>query len=150
MILTECIAIALFLTLFSSEIAGYMAGGLVVPGYIAYILDKPELLAGTIIASFLTLIFLKFFSNFIFLYGRRRLLVTVLLGFIFSEVSRFLSGSPIGETVILIRAFGFIIPGLLAYWMDRQGILSTLSLLSVVSVITRYIVLLINLGRPVF
>lgn len=150
MILAESIAIGLILTLFSSEIIGSMAGGLVVPGYIAYILDKPDLLIGTIVASFLTLIFLKIISNFSLLYGRRRLLVTVLLGFLFSELSRFIAGSPVGQIAIMIRAFGFIIPGLLAYWMDRQGIIPTLATLSVVCVIIRYIVILINGGAPVF
>ncbi|MEN3046357.1 MAG: poly-gamma-glutamate biosynthesis protein PgsC [Candidatus Hydrothermales bacterium] len=150
MILAQSIAIGLILTLFSSEIIGSMAGGLVVPGYIAYILDKPDLLIGTLIASFLTLIFLKIISNFSLLYGRRRLLVTVLLGFLFSELSRFIASSPVGEIAIMIRAFGFIIPGLLAYWMDRQGIIPTLSTLSVVCVIIRYVVILINGGAPVF
>lgn len=150
MILAESIAIGLVLTLFSSEIIGFMAGGLVVPGYIAYVLDKPDLLIGTLIASLLVLLILKFLSNFLLLYGRRRLLVTVLLGFLFSELTRIIANTPVGEVAIAIRAFGFIIPGLLAYWMDRQGIISTLGTLLVVSVLIRYIVLLINGGNPVF
>lgn len=150
MILAESIAIGLVLTLFSSEIIGSMAGGLVVPGYIAYIIDKPNLLAGTLIASFLVFLILKFLSNFLLLYGRRRLLVTVLLGFIFSELTRIIAKTPVGEIAIEIRAFGFIIPGLMAYWMDRQGIISTLGTLGIVSVLIRYIVLLINGGNPVF
>jgi len=150
MILAESIAIGLILTLFSSEIIGFMAGGLVVPGYIAFILDKPDLLIGTLIASFITLILIKIISNFSLLYGRRRLLVTVLLGFLFSELTRIIAKTPVGEIAIMIRAFGFIIPGLLAYWMDRQGIIPTLSTLSVICVLIRYIVIIINWGNPVF
>jgi poly-gamma-glutamate biosynthesis protein PgsC/CapC len=150
MILAESIAIGLILTLFSSEITGFMAGGLVVPGYIAFILDKPELLIGTLIASFITLILLKIISNFSLLYGRRRLLVTVLLGFLFSELTRIIAKTPVGEIAIMIRAFGFIIPGLLAYWMDRQGIIPTLSTLFLICVLIRYIVIIINWGSPVF
>ena len=149
MILAQCIAVGLVLTLFSSEILGFMAGGLVVPGYIAYILDDLPLLSGTLIAAFLTLLVLKFISNFTLLYGRRRLLVTVLLGFLFSELSRYFATSPAGEILLAIRAFGFIIPGLLAYWMDRQGIIPTLGALAVVSVLIRFIVILINQGNPV-
>jgi poly-gamma-glutamate biosynthesis protein PgsC/CapC len=150
MILAESIAIGLILTLFSSEITGFMAGGLVVPGYIAFILDKPELLIGTLSASFITLILLKIISNFSLLYGRRRLLVTVLLGFLFSELTRIIAKTPVGEIAIMIRAFGFIIPGLLAYWMDRQGIIPTLSTLFLICVLIRYIVIIINWGSPVF
>jgi poly-gamma-glutamate biosynthesis protein PgsC/CapC len=150
MILAESIAIGLILTLFSSEITGFMAGGLVVPGYIAFILDKPELLIGTLIASFITLILLKIISNFSLLYGRRRLLVTVLLGFLFSELTRIIAKTPVGEIAIMIRAFGFIIPGLLAYWMDRQGIIPTLSTLFLICVLIRYIVIIINWGSPIF
>jgi len=150
MILAESIAIGLILTLFSSEIIGFMAGGLVVPGYIAFILDKPDLLIGTLIASFITLILLKIISNFSLLYGRRRLLVTCLLGFLFSELTKMIAKTPIGEIAIMIRAFGFIIPGLLAYWMDRQGIIPTLSTLFLICVLIRYIVIIINWGNPVF
>ncbi len=150
MILAESIAIGLILTLFSSEIMGFMAGGLVVPGYIAFILDKPDLLIGTLIASFITLILLKIISNFSLLYGRRRLLVTCLLGFLFSELTKMIAKTPIGEIAIMIRAFGFIIPGLLAYWMDRQGIIPTLSTLFLICVLIRYIVIIINWGNPVF
>ena len=149
MIIAQCIAVGLVLTLFSSEILGFMAGGLVVPGYIAYILDKPLLLSGTMVAAFLTLLLLKFISNFTLLYGRRRLLVTVLLGFLFSELTRYFASSPIGGILLAIRAFGFIIPGLLAYWIDRQGIVPTLGTLAIVSVLIRFIVILINGGNPV-
>ncbi len=150
MILHECIAVGLVLTLYASEVTGFMAGGLVVPGYIAMILDKPRLLLGTLVVSLITLLILKFLSNFMLLYGRRRLLITVLIGFFFAELSKIIAQSPIGEMALMVRAFGFIIPGLLAYWMDKQGIFPTLSIMTLVGVLIRSIVLILNQGNIVF
>ncbi|MBI4224246.1 MAG: poly-gamma-glutamate biosynthesis protein PgsC, partial [Deltaproteobacteria bacterium] len=38
---------------------------------------------------------------------------------------------------------GFIIPGLIAIWLDRQGVVETLAALAIVSVMVRLILMLI-------
>lgn len=145
-ILAESIALGLILSLYLSETVGFIAGGLVVPGYIAIILDEPRLLLGTLVASFLTFFIIKIASKYALIYGRRRLLLCVIIGFFFSQLTQFISRTPATELLIAIRAFGFIIPGLMAYWMDKQGIVPTLSMLAVVSTFTRFILILIHRG----
>ena len=149
MILAESIAIGLLLSLYLSESLGYVAGGLVVPGYIAIILTNLNLLVGTLVVAMITFAILRFLSRFLLIYGRRRLFLAVVIGFFFAQLSQLLAQTPIGTTLLAIRAFGFIIPGLLAYWMDKQGILPTLSMLMVVTTIIRMILILIHGGAKI-
>lgn len=149
MILTQCVGLGLLLSLYLAEGLGYMAGGLVVPGYFAVISSKPLALAATLAASFLSMGCLRFFSRFALIYGRRRLLLSVLLGFIFSELSRQTLFLFPDETLLELQSFGFIIPGLLAYWMDKQGVLPALGMLSVVVTLVRLIIIVVHGGAPV-
>ncbi len=149
MILAESIALGLLLSLYLSEVLGYVAGGLVVPGYVALILTRPDLLAGTLLAAFLTLALLKGVSRYLLVYGRRRLFLAVVVGFFFSQASQILGQSPLGDVVLAVRAFGFIIPGLMAYWMDKQGVRATLSMLLVVTVLIRLLLILIHGGARI-
>jgi poly-gamma-glutamate biosynthesis protein PgsC/CapC len=130
-------------------VLGFVAGGLVVPGYFVVISSKPMMLLATITASLLSLLFLKVLSKISLIYGRRRLLIAVLLGFLFSELSRMLFYISPSELLLELQAFGFIIPGLLAYWMDKQGILPALGMLSVVVAIVRLLIIIIHGGMPV-
>jgi poly-gamma-glutamate biosynthesis protein PgsC/CapC len=143
------VALGLLVSLYLSEILGFVAGGLVVPGYFVVISSKPWMLLATILASFLSLFFLRLFSRFALIYGRRRLLIAVLLGFLFSEFSRMLFYFHPADILLELQAFGFIIPGLLAYWMDKQGILPALGMLSVVVTIVRLLIIIIHGGAPV-
>jgi hypothetical protein len=45
-----------------------------------------------------------------------------------------------------MQSFGFIIPGLLAYWMDKQGILPAVGMLSVVVTLVRLIIIAVYGG----
>jgi gamma-polyglutamate biosynthesis protein CapC len=148
-ILTECVALGLLLSLYLSEVLGFVAGGLVVPGYFVVISSKPMMLLATIGASLLSLLCLRLLSKFMLIYGRRRLLIAVLLGFLFSELSRMLFYISPSELLIELQAFGFIIPGLLAYWMDKQGVFPALGMLSVVVTIVRLLIIIIHGGMPV-
>ena len=149
MILTECVALGLLLSLYLSEVLGFVAGGLVVPGYFVVISSKPLMLLATIAASLLSLLCLRLLSKFTLIYGRRRLLIAVLLGFLFSELSRMLFYISPSEFLVELQAFGFIIPGLLAYWMDKQGVWPALGMLSVVVTIVRLLIIIIHGGTPI-
>jgi len=149
MILTEAVALGLVFSLYSSEILGFVAGGLVVPGYFVVISSKPTVFLATLAASFLAYFLLRLLSSQMLLYGRRRLLVAVLLGFLFSYLSKqlvFIYPSPL---LFKLQAFGFVIPGLLAYWMDKQGVLPTLGMLMVNVAVVRLILIILHGGEVV-
>lgn len=42
-----------------------------------------------------------------------------------------------------MQVIGYIIPGLMAIWYDRQGIIQTLSTLCIVSIVVRLLLILI-------
>ena len=60
-----------------SETLGVTAGGVIVPGYIALHLHQPEQVLMTFIAAIIVIGIVKFLSNFMFIYGKRRLVLTL-------------------------------------------------------------------------
>lgn len=148
-ILTEAVALGLLFSLYASESLGYVAGGLVVPGYFAVISTNPGMLVATLLASLLSLGVLRLLSRMMLLYGRRRLMLAVLLGFLFAELSRRVVVWAPEPWLLHLQAFGFIIPGLLAYWMDRQGVGPTLAMLAVNVTLIRLVLILIHGGEVV-
>ncbi len=134
--LTESIAIGLVFGFFFYERFGLSAGGFVVPGYIALQFNNPLLLGGTLIVSLLTWLLVKGASRYAILYGRRRFILMVLTGFAWQWGFRLLmvrTGSFVEDGDV----FGYIIPGLIANEMERQGIAPTLTALLVISVMVR-------------
>ena len=129
-----------------AETIGLAAGGLVVPGYFALFLDKPFMIIGTLITSFLAMFLLHLTAKFTILFGRRRLILAVLYGFLIGVLFQVVKGEvPQFDSLAPI---GYVIPGLLAYWMDKQGIVDTLAALSIASVVIRLSVILIAQGNP--
>lgn len=147
----ESIGLGLVVSLVFSEILGLAAGGLVVPGYIALYLDHPLRVLGTILASLITFGVVKLLSRFILLYGRRTLVFSVLAGFLFGYLTRHLLflnaslGLPLEAD--LLQSIGYIIPGLIAYWMLRQGILETLCTMLMAAFIVRLAMVVAHGGR---
>ncbi len=134
--LTESIAIGLVFGFFFYERFGLSAGGFVVPGYIALQFNNPLLLGCTLIVSLLTLLVVRIASRCTILYGRRRFILMVLTGFAWQWGFRLLlirRGAFMDDAGI----FGYIIPGLIANEMERQGFLPTMTALLVISVLVR-------------
>ena len=124
------IGIGMLLSLMLTETLGVTAGGVIVPGYIALYLDQPYKVIITLVVALIVLLIIKVLSNFIFIYGKRRLVLSLMLGFLFGYFSKIYLGD-------VDASIGNIIPGLLASWMDRQGVLKTISVLMIIAVATR-------------
>ena len=73
------IGLGIALSLILSETLGVTAGGVIVPGYIAMHLHNPDQIIMTFIASIIVIILIRIFAKFIFIYGKRRLVLTLLL-----------------------------------------------------------------------
>lgn len=141
------VGLGVVLSLLFQETLGVAAGGIVVPGYVALQLDQPLSLLATFIVSFIVWVLLRFISNFVFLFGRRRLVLSILLGFIFGYLSRQLVASHMLPLDPGLQAIGFVVPGLIANWMERQGIVKTISAVLICSITTRLLVMLATGGR---
>jgi len=137
----QSIGLGLVVSLVFSEILGLAAGGLVVPGYIALYLDQPLRIMGTVLASLVTYGFIRLVGRFVLLYGRRTMVFSVLAGYLFGYLTRYIlvfnESMQLGVDTSVIQSIGYIIPGLIAYWMMRQGIVETLCTMIMASFIVR-------------
>jgi gamma-polyglutamate biosynthesis protein CapC len=136
-LLQEAIGTGLVAGLIFGELFSVTPGGMVVPGYVALILIRPSRVFGTIAMGLLTFLSVRLLGRVTLLYGRRRFAVTILLGFFFSLALEEVLRSDITGSHAEFRAVGFIIPGLLAEWMDKQGPSVTIAGLVCVAVATR-------------
>tara|TARA_Y100000814_G_scaffold154928_1_gene112876 strand:- start:1310 stop:1771 length:462 start_codon:yes stop_codon:yes gene_type:complete len=141
------IGLGIILSLFFTETLGVTAGGLIVPGYIAIYLNEPYMVIGTFSISIFTYFVVRFLSYFMLIYGKRRLVLSLLIGFLtgytvrnYVDSSSFLAID--GELLVI----GNIIPGLIASWMDRQGVLRTMSVIFITASIVQLILMLLYRG----
>lgn len=142
----ESVGLGLIISLLFSEFFGLAAGGLVVPGYVALYLDRPLAVATTIGASLLTLGIIRFLSYFMFIFGRRRMVLTIIFGFITGWALRLFGQIEIANFPLDFAPVGLIIPGLLANWLDKQGVVPTLATLLIAAVLVRLLLIIISGG----
>jgi poly-gamma-glutamate biosynthesis protein PgsC/CapC len=136
--LIEAIAIGLIAGFILYEWIGLSPGGFVVPGYVALFLDRPGVLAATAVASLLAWGAVRGLSRWLVLYGRRRFMLMVLAGF----ACQWLVERGLGylsATMPRAEVIGFIIPGLIANEVDRQGVTPTFAALAVLAVFVRLV-----------
>ncbi|NQU26822.1 MAG: poly-gamma-glutamate biosynthesis protein PgsC [Candidatus Marinimicrobia bacterium] len=138
------IGLGIALSLILSETLGVTAGGIIVPGYIALYLHQPLQIAITFTVALLVVGLIKLLSRFMFIYGKRRMVLALIMGFLGGYITRNFLYSPIDNYSMAV--IGNIIPGLIASWMDRQGIIRTISVVIVTAVIVKLTVMLISGG----
>ncbi len=124
---TLSLGVGLVLTFLFAEITGLVAGGLIVPGYLALYFDQPARILATFVIAIATYGIVALLSQVIVIYGRRRFLLMVLIGFAMGWLATKYTGAIIPAGYLYIRVIGFIIPGLIANEMSRQGIVKTVS-----------------------
>ena len=151
-LLALSIGIGLGVSLLFSELFGLAAGGLVVPGYIALYLTRPLDVAATLIAALLTFFLIRIASSFVIIYGRRRTALMILVGY---AAGVFMNGALAalyevgaesiapGRYMMEAGVIGYIVPGLVAIWLDRQGVVPTFAALVTSAVVVRLLLILL-------
>lgn len=140
------IAIGLILSLFFIDSFGLAAGGIVVPGYFALQLSNPFNIVATFIIAIITSLIVKLIGKYSFLYGRRQMVLSLLIGLILALISHNFMSFNVAENTFQLEALGWVIPGLIAHWMAKQGVVKTISMLIITSVIVRFSVILMYNG----
>jgi len=121
------IAAGIILSLLFTELTGLSPGGIIVPGYVAMCINQPFEILLTVAAALCVMIAVKLTSRFFFLFGRRRYALCLLLGILFKLViEHFSLGLPMPGGRTDIRLIGWLIPGIIASDMYKQGIPRTL------------------------
>jgi len=125
------------------EATGVSPGGVVAPGYFALFIHQPERMFATIAVALVVWAVLEVLTPRLILFGRRRLLVALLLGF----ATKLLIEEwmlPASGLELDIRAIGYLIPGLVANEMARQRVLPTLAALGAVTILVYLILLMLE------
>ena len=141
------IGLGIILSLVLSEALGVTAGGIIVPGYISLFLDQPVQVVSTFLVAILVWLIIKGLSKVMFLYGKRRIVLALILGFFFGYLSRTIYVDT--ESIKSVAVIGNIIPGLIANWMDRQGVVRTVSVVLLTAVIVKLLVIVL-FGGTIF
>ncbi|MEM9193033.1 MAG: poly-gamma-glutamate biosynthesis protein PgsC [Myxococcota bacterium] len=143
-LLVLSIAVGIVVSFLFSEVYGLAAGGVVVPGYIALYLTEPYALGLTLGCAAATFAITKVISSFVIVYGRRRTSLTILIGFALGASVGRVDALPsfLGEEQVDLHVIGYIIPGLIAIWFDRQGIAPTTASLAIAATVVRLVLLL--------
>jgi len=141
------VALGIVMSLVFVELLGLAAGGIVIPGYIALQLGHPDRLIGTLVVSLLTYGVIKLISRFMFLFGRRQLVLAILIGTVISILSHHFMIFNLSADTLEFSAVGWIVPGLLAHWSVKQGYIKTIAMLSITAILVRFIVILIYGGE---
>lgn len=131
------VGIGLAVSLLFTEAFGLTAGGMVVPGYLALAWSNPLDVLITVGAGLIAFLLVRALSAFLVIYGRRRTVLMILVGYAVGMGLRALPGLGLGEPEA--EVVGYIIPGLIAIGLDRQGVVETLTALTTASIVVRLI-----------
>jgi len=136
-VVQAAVGIGVIISLIFSELLGASAGGIVVPGYVALYLDKPMQILGTLVVSLLTWGIIRVIGQFTLLFGKRRMVLSILIGFILGWATRMLVFQNQTVYTLQMQSIGYIVPGLIANWFERQGFWKTISTMGVAAVVVR-------------
>jgi gamma-polyglutamate biosynthesis protein CapC len=141
-LLSISIGIGLGVNLLLSEFFGIAGGGLVVPGYLALHLTEPITMIVTLAAGLAAFVLVRALGSIIIVFGRRRTVLMILAGYLVGMAARYFIEAHGAEAGIEHRVVGYIIPGLIAVWLDRRGIVESFCSLITASVVVRLILIL--------
>lgn len=113
-------------------------GGIIVPGYIALFLNNPGRIITTVLLSFLTYGAVRLLNTYTILYGRRKFAVFIIVSFLIRFIiNRFFVAASLPVSAALI--IGYLVPGIIAQDIDRQGAVKTLSAMFTVAILLKLI-----------
>ncbi len=140
------VGLGIVLSLVFTETLGVTAGGVIVPGYIAIYLHDPIRILSTFGISLIVFIIVQGVGKLMLIYGKRRLVLSLLLGFFLGYASKLYLVYP--DNNLNLAVIGNIIPGLIASWMDRQGVIRTLSVILITATIVQLFLMTIGMELP--
>lgn len=118
------VILSILLSFLSHEFLGLYTGGLISGGYLALYLHQPLRLLSTYLAALAVYFIVKGLSRHLIIFGNRRYMAAILTGLVVHYAFTWLLPMlpPLSQDVRLI---GYIIPGLIANDMLRQGVAKT-------------------------
>ena len=139
--LFSTVALSVILSFLVTELTGLLTGGMVSAGYLAFYFSEPMRILSTFLLSALIALILRLSREFLILYGRRRFMLSILLSilFVYAMEKAYFILSPLS---LDLRVIGYIIPGLIANDMEKQGIIRTSLALIIVTALVKLLSIL--------
>lgn len=139
--LFSTVALSVILSFLVTELTGLLTGGMVSAGYLAFYFSEPMRILSTLLLSTLIALILRLSREFLILYGRRRFMLSILLSilFVYALEKAYFIMSPLS---LDLRVIGYIIPGLIANDMEKQGIIRTSLALIIVTALVKLLSIL--------
>ena len=139
--LFSTVALSVILSFLVTELTGLLTGGMVSAGYLAFYFSEPMRILSTFLLSALIALILRLSREFLILYGRRRFMLSILLSilFVYTLEKAYFIMSPLS---LDLRVIGYIIPGLIANDMEKQGIIRTSLALIIVTALVKLLSIL--------
>ena len=141
--MNELAVLALLISLVFTELTNLVPGGIIVPFYFALYLDDPVKILATVISALIAMAAVKFLSRYTILYGRRKFALYLIIGILEKILFTYLY---FGNTYMfynLSMTIGYLVPGILARDMEKQGVAKTLGALTIVVLIIRLLQMVI-------
>jgi gamma-polyglutamate biosynthesis protein CapC len=139
------LVLGVVVSLIYAERTGVIPAGMVVPGYLALVLDQMLFMGAIFIISFVTFVTVHFgVSKLVILYGRRRFVAMLGVGVVLKLIFDALYPAMPFE-VYEFRGIGVIVPGLIANSIARQGVPHTVISTLLLSGLTFLLVFGVNL-----
>ena len=140
--LRTAVVLSVLLGFIGSEFLGILSGGLVSAGYISFYINQPARVASTLLMAVAICLIVRALGHVIILFGRRRFILTMLVSILLTQIL---------ESILIVtssvdidmRIIGYIIPGLIANDMEKQGIFKTLLMICACAAV---IWLVLNIG----
>ncbi|MBR0600575.1 poly-gamma-glutamate biosynthesis protein PgsC [Sinanaerobacter chloroacetimidivorans] len=139
------ILLGVILSLLFTEITGVLPAGLVVPGYLALLLEQPQSIFLTFLISILTYIIVSFgVSKITILYGKRKFASMITVAIVLQYLIKIMIPFQFVD-VAGLAAVGIIVPGLLANTIQRQGLTTTFLSTGLLTALTYGCVILLQI-----
>lgn len=101
---------------------GISPGGLIVPSYLALVLDDPALVINIFLSALLTYVLLKYvISRFMLIYGKRRFIACVMIALLIKFIFGLLY-PVVPFSVLSFSGIGVVASGILANTYFKQGV----------------------------
>lgn len=119
------------------------AGGAIVPGYLAIGLSSPLAVVSTLAAGYLTYLAISVAAaKKWILYGRRKFELEVLTGLVIIGLAS-IAASIFGQwdpAYLALGGIGFLVPGIIAHDIGRQGVRRTFTAVAILSVLVLVVI----------
>ena len=95
-----------------------------------------------VLVAMAAFIFIRMLGSLVIIFGRRRTVLMILAGYLAGMLARYFISLEAGPEGVEQRVVGFIIPGLIAVWLDRRGVVESLCSLITASVVVRLLLII--------